>query len=416
MQALYFSPRDCWPVTTGARLRDFHLAREVARDCQLTYLGFQRPDSAETAIRRETLPALGAEVILVPRRSGYGPAKIVRGLLGPAPISVLNYQSSLMTAELRRLLHTQHFDLVQMEGIHLFAYLDLLREGPGAPRLISDWHNIESELMGRYAENSPSMPRKLYARRTAYLLRRLELTLLRRCDAHVVCSEREKQLLLARVPTARIVVVGNGVDVESHADTAIEEACRQFPGLAGDGQRSCILFVGSMDYHANIDAALFFAREIWPLIRAARPDLEFLIVGSRPTAEIVSLGGQAGISVTGTVKDVRPFYRRASMVVIPARVASGTRLKALEAMAAGVPVVSTTLGVEGLDITPGENAVLADAAEDFAKAVLSLRPETREWERLSEGGRRFVAAHYDWAHLGRTLRALYAEQLREAAA
>ena len=114
------------------------------------------------------------------------------------------------------------------------------------------------------------------------------------------------------------------------------------------------MFVGSMDYHANIDAALYFADEIWPQVRERRPDLEFVVVGSRPTAEILALRNQPGITVTGTVDDIRPYYRSALAVVVPLRVGSGTRLKVLEAMAAGTPVISTTLGAEGLATKDGD--------------------------------------------------------------
>ncbi|HME06732.1 MAG TPA: glycosyltransferase, partial [Bryobacteraceae bacterium] len=371
----------------------------------------------EGEVKSEPLDALrGAETILVSRTGGYSKDKIARGLLGPMPISVLNYQSAAMAEELTRLLEENSFDIVQMEGVHLFAYLDILRNARKPVRLVCDWHNIESELMARYAEQSDSTLRRLYARRTAKLLRRLEDKLLESCDAHVVCSEREKQLLLARQPAARIEAVGNGVDVEHHSDEAIDEACREFPHLGSPGARTKVVFVGSMDYHANIDAALYFAREIWPAVRQARQDLEFLVVGSRPVPEVVALGQMPGIRVTGTVEDVRPFYRCASAVVVPARIGSGTRLKALEAMAAGVPVISTTLGVEGLDVTPGRDVVLADSEADFAAAVLRLREGTPEWRQLSEGGRRLVKERYDWAFLGKTLRALYAEQLAGATA
>jgi len=418
MNVLYFSPRDCWPVTTGARLRDFYFAYEVARYARLTYLGFlTSKDLLQGEIRREPLEALrGSETILVTRNGGYSKDNILRGLLGPMPISVLNYRSSAMAEELERLLEENSFDIVQMEGVHLYPYLDILRSARKPPKIVCDWHNIESELMARYAEQADSPLRKLYARRTAKLLRRLEDKLLQSCDAHVVCSEREKQLLLQREPQARIEAVGNGVDVEHHSDDAIAEACREFPHLGSPGPRNKVVFVGSMDYHANIDAAEYFAREIWPAVRQARPDLEFLIVGSRPVPQVIALGQLPGITVTGTVEDVRPFYRSACSVIVPARIGSGTRLKALEAMAAGVPVISTTLGVEGLDVTPGRNVILADSESDFAAAVARLREDTPEWRQLSEGGRNLVTERYDWASLGTSLRALYAEQLAGAVA
>jgi sugar transferase (PEP-CTERM/EpsH1 system associated) len=400
MRVLYFSPRDCWPVTTGARLRDFHLARQLASKATLTYIGFT---TGETQHQR--LEALyNSEVVLVCREPGYAPLNLMRGLLGPTPISVLNYTSAAMMAELERLLRDQTFDAIQIEGVHLFAYVQRLRELAPRARLLCDWHNIESELLARYAENAPNAARRFYARRTTTLLRRLEDRLLHLSDAHTVCSERERRILLDRSPAARIEVAGNGVDVDFFSQTADGES----------SSRKNVVFVGSMDYHANIDAALYFANDIWPLLRVRRPELEFVIVGSRPTSEIVALGNQPGITVTGTVDDVRPHYRGALAVVVPLRVGSGTRLKVLEAMAAGTPVISTTLGAEGLSVNDGENILIADSPAAMADRVAALEAASPEWQRVASNARNLVKTRYDWSIIGETLRRLYAEQLEVA--
>ena len=216
MRVLYFSPRDCWPVTTGARVRDFHLARQLAAQGKLTYLGFTSVDERSSGnVWRERLESLGnSDVVLVRRDSAYSPLNILRGWLGPTPISVLNYSSPTMMAELERLLREQTFDAIQIEGVHLFAYVKRIRELAPRARLISDWHNIESELLERYSQSSPSVWKRLYARRTTGLLSGLEQQLLALCDAHTVCSDRERAILAERAPSARIEVIGNGVDVE----------------------------------------------------------------------------------------------------------------------------------------------------------------------------------------------------------
>lgn len=396
MRVLYFSPRDCWPITTGARLRDFHLARQLASKASLTYIGF-----TTDATKRERLePLCNSEVILVQREGGYAPLNLLRGAAGPTPISVLNYTSRAMMTELERLLGEQSFDAIQVEGVHLYAYVNRIRELAPRARLICDWHNIESELMARFADNGPSAARRLYARRTAGLLRKLENRLLGLANAHTVCSGRERDALLKRAPNARIEVVGNGVDVD-YFDWRNHDPV----------EREDLVFVGSMDYHANIDAATYFADEIWPLVRARRPDLRFIIVGSRPTAEVLALGSRPGITVTGTVEDVRPYYRGALAVMAPVRVASGTRLKVLEAMAAGAPVISTTLGAEGLAVTHGRDILLADTPAAIADAVVTLQAESSEWRTIAANAHRLVKSRYDWGIVGETLRRLYAEQL-----
>ncbi|MEP6714673.1 MAG: glycosyltransferase [Terriglobia bacterium] len=399
MRILYFSPRDCWPLTTGARLRDYHLARQLARHADVTYMGFAS-DPAATRIVRERVGADGEiDQITVPRAAGYSIPNILLGIAGPLPIPVLNYKTKPMEAELARVLSDGSWDLVQMEGVHLHSYIPVIRGATSQPRLICDWHNIESELMGRFSENRATpLAKRLYGKRTAALLGRLEGNLLEACDAHLVCSERERAILLARRPRASIHVAGNGVDVAYFSS-----------GEAKPATPPRIVFAGSMDYHANIDAAVYFANQIWPLIRGASPTLQFMIVGSRPAPEVRALSAIAGISVTGTVPDMRPYYRDASVVVVPLRVGSGTRLKVLEAMAAGVPVVSTPLGTEGIDFTEGRDLITAANPSDFATAVLTLVNNANRGKELAAAGRNLVCAKYDWDIIGARLFEFYGQ-------
>ena len=400
MRILYFSPRDCWPLTSGARLRDYHLARELSRHAQLTYLGFLR--NGETQPWRGPMGAeQNVECLLIPLEQSYTPAKLLRGLTGPLPVTVLNYTTARMRAELTRTLAEGHFDLVQMEGIHLSGYLPVIARAQSRPRLICDWHNIESELLERYVANhSHSLLKRWYGARTAHLTRAREHRLLEECDGHLVCSERERQALLTRVPGARIRVTANGVDVEAQAAGQLERS--RVP-------RKDVVFVGSMDYHANIDAALYFAREIWPGIYQSRPDLRFVIVGSRPVEEVTALGRLEGITVTGTVDSVAPYYQNALVSVVPLRVGSGTRLKVLEAMAAGVPVISTPLGAEGLNVIDGQHLLLAEGPAAFAAAVRKLAEDEDEWRRLASAGQEAVRTRYDWSAIGSSLFQYYEE-------
>src|SRR5208282_2270963 len=381
MRVLYFSPRVCWPLISGAHLRDFYLARQLSQKATLTYFGLDSTGEAPLGtVSRDRLEALGnAEVRSIRRAPGYRLPNLVRGLIGPAPLNILTYTSAPVMAELERILHEQTFDAIQIEGVHLIAYARRIRQVAPEARLICDWHNIESEILGRYAENDSNWLRHLYALRTAALVRPLEDQLLHLCHAHTVCSERERDVLLQRVPHTRIEVVGNGVDVEFFTANPVH-----------NGVRKDLVFMGRMDYHANIDAALFFAKKIWPLVRARRPELRFVVVGAQPTNEVLALRDLAGVTVTGTVDDVRPFYQSALAAVVPLRVGGGTRLKVLEAMAAGTPVVSTTLGAEGLAVTPGKNILIADTPEAMADAVVDLQDESPQWQQLAADARRLV--------------------------
>jgi glycosyltransferase involved in cell wall biosynthesis len=171
-----------------------------------------------------------------------------------------------------------------------------------------------------------------------------------------------------------------------------------------------------MDYHANVDGVVNFAREVWPQVRDRQirdhlAGLTFTIVGRDPAPEVRELAAMPGVEVTGTVDDVRPFYREAAAAVVPLKVGGGSRLKILEAMAAGVPVVSTTLGAEGLNVKHGENILIADTNEQLIEAIAAVVEDDVRLKQLSAAGRTLVSNHYDWSRLGTNLFEMYQQLL-----
>jgi glycosyltransferase involved in cell wall biosynthesis len=294
------------------------------------------------------------------------------------------------------------FDLVHLDIIHMAGYQEMLEQAMPRARIVYNWHNIESELMDRYSTRERSIPKRIYASVTAGRLRTAEEHILRTAYGHVVCSEREQVQLLRRVPEARIAVVGNGVDVGFYGAPSVETTTP-----------NRIVFVGSMDYHANVDAAVWFSRDIWPYVLERFPHWRLTLVGSNPAAAVSALASQPGIEVTGTVPDVRPYYREAMAAVVPLRTGGGTRLKILEAMAAGVPVVSTALGAEGLDVSPGRNILMAEKEKDWLLALASISDGSSLRSTLISEGQRLVATRYDWDILGRALDDTYRRWLGE---
>jgi glycosyltransferase involved in cell wall biosynthesis len=441
-------------------LRNYHLARELARGgARVTYLCFsEETDAARSAVSSaasesdddgvENPERFCERVISVPRRRGYTPLKLARGAFGPTPVTVLNYTTAEMATELARLLEEQDFDVVQVESIHLAAYLPVIRAARRRPRVLLDWHNVESEIMARYAERANGLLRRAYARRTARQLARLEACALKDFDAHLTVSERDRDQLIGVDADARVHVVENGVATERFTDEKVERAHAAW--LAKDeGAREChaathtsetihasemthasetthaseatptseaarrVVFVGSMDYHANVDAVVSFARETWPQLKARVPGLVFSIVGREPAPEVRALAALPGVDVTGTVEDVRPYYAEALAAVIPLRVGGGSRLKILEAMAAGVPVVSTRLGAEGIDARDGAEIILADTSEELCGSVERLASDEDLRRSLVAAGRALVCARYDWSSVGATLLKIYEEMLGE---
>jgi glycosyltransferase involved in cell wall biosynthesis len=215
-------------------------------------------------------------------------------------------------------------------------------------------------------------------------MRRAEARVVREADAAVAVSDTDRELFAEQSEPEHVTVIPTGVDAEYFAPHGVPEIPNR------------LVFSGSMDWYPNEDAIVYFAEHVWPILRAARPSVSLTVVGRHPSARLAALAKTAGITLTGTVDDVRPFVDEAAVYVVPLRVGGGTRLKILEALAMGKPVVSTTVGAEGLTLVPGRHYLVADGAEAFARTVLDLLDAPAVRASLGQAGRRLVEERHSW--------------------
>jgi len=195
-------------------------------------------------------------------------------------------------------------------------------------------------------------------------------------------------------------VIPNGVDIQKYQPLPAENAS------------PVLLFIGNMGYPPCVDAVLYFCREIFPRIRSVLSAAELWIVGRDPRPEVLQLNGD-GVHVTGRVDDVIPYYQQSAVCVVPLRAGGGTRLKILEAMALGRPVVSTTIGCEGLDVVDGEHLLIADNPKQFAEKTVRLLTDRQLYQHISTNGRQLVEARYDWDKIAGRLMEVYAFMLEQ---
>ena len=400
MRILFLSPRQPLPARSGAKLREYHFLRALGQAGEVTYLYFSDPGAAP--LTQTDLPFCW-EVVAVPKPPAYGIGKTLLGVAGPWPLPILNYTSQAMSAVVARVLGEGNYDILHLDSIHMIRYaMQAVKLCKKPPLAIYNWHNIESEAMQRFSDTIASFSKRAYAQLTASKLEICERQILREAYGHIVCSVREREQLVQQAPGARINVVENGVDTTYFGD-----------GGSVQGETRRLVFVGAMDYFPNSDAATFFAANIWPGVRERLGAVELTIVGSNPGRAVRELGQLPGITVTGMVPDVRPWYHGAFAAIVPLRTGAGTRLKILEAMAAGVPVISTPLGAEGLEVLHGGNILLAEPenTQAWLDGIALLAESEEQRTRLTEAALQLVRGKYDWEILGAKLRDTYQDWL-----
>lgn len=361
-------------LTQGNALIGLELFRRLSEH-ELTLL-CPSPDPQGT-LADERLRAIFRRTYVVERKR-WTPA--ISGWIEGRAASILPVAPGGMSAAgafqrlLVRLLATNDFDVVHTRQLPMSAYT----AGQGrAGRLLE---LIDSETLG--AERAT--PRTWRTRSRSLAAAFIERRMIPRYDAVTTVAEADAARLRALAPGARIEVVPNGVDAE-----------RFTPGSVAHQERERIVFVGAMSYAPNIAAVEYFVRHVLPLVRSARPNAQFVIVGRDPARSVLSLAGD-GVTVTGEVEDVRPHLEEAALVVVPMQSGSGIKNKVLEALAMGRAVVATPLAVEGIAATPGEHLVVASSAQEFADSVLRLLADPDERRRLGRCGRRLVEQRYTW--------------------
>lgn len=389
MKILYVTPDLPYPPHQGRAIRTFHLMRAAGREHELHLLSFARP-AAEVGPLAELCQRI--ERVPTPRRH---PLRRALQLLGPQPDLAGRLPSAELARRLAELLREEAFDVVQLEGLEVAPYA-LGRDAELPAHLVYDAHNAEHRLQERLAAASGGLLPALYSRLQAAKLRAFEARLLGRARLTLACSAEDAGALSRLEPSARIAVVPNGVDV------------RYFRPDGPEADPQGLVFTGTMSFRPNVDAVLWFCRRVWPELRRVRPALHFTIVGREPTPAVRALAELPGVMVTGTVPDVRPHVRRARIYVVPMRVGSGTRLKVLEALAMGKPVVSTPMGVEGLSLGEEEGVILAADEEALIREIGRLLDDPARCRELGRRGRQAVAARYSWEAVTEPVPGLYA--------
>jgi len=388
MKILFILPYSPVPPTFGGATRVCYMMKNASRHHELSILTW-----GDNNDERDLRSYFGENVHihLVPE---HWPRKFRRmgqlvSLFTPRSFFSMLVESTAMKQELHRLLAKNSYDIIQTEFTHTAAY-DL---PSGAYRII-DSHNVEYDNFRRIYEKERSPLRKLHYYYEFKKFKKEEREACLRYQSVFMTSERDKEILDRDVPEIPKYVVPNGVD--STYFTPSEESPEPYS----------LVFTGAMSYVPNNDGALYFLDAIFPLILKQVPRVKVYIVGGTPTKKLLHHSSD-NVIVTGFVDDVRPYIRRSNVYVVPLRMGSGTRLKVLEAMAMKIPIVTTSIGCEGIDVHNGESVLIADDPQSFADSVIRLMNDQSLRRKLTENGYETVTAQYTWSVIGEQVEALY---------
>jgi glycosyltransferase involved in cell wall biosynthesis len=392
-----------YPATSGKRLRTLNLMLPLARRHRLTYVCRGRADSVEARRAIEFLGVHGIRTAVVDHAvaAKKGPlfyGRLLANLVSPLPYSVASHLSNAVREAVNDIGDNNHVDLWFFEWS---AYVAALAPHRSEPVVVSA-PNVDSLIWQRYHENERNPLKRWYIGRQWRKFERFEQLVFRRADRVVAVTADDAAVLRDRFGVQRVAVVDNGVDVAHYENV--------------DGRRvpDRLLYLGALDWRPNLDALEVLLDRVFPEVRSRHPTATLCIVGRKPPPWLVQRArAEPGVELHGDVPDVRPFLGDCGVLAVPLRIGGGSRLKILEALAAGLSVVATRVGAEGLCLRPGKDLVVVENAEDMTAALLDAVRHPEKLRTLAHNGREVVRERYDWRGLADQLERIWEAVVEE---
>jgi glycosyltransferase involved in cell wall biosynthesis len=399
MHILFITPNLPVP-TSSARARPFNLIKQLATRHKVSVVSFIQPHEYGML---HVLEPYCQRLELVPREDFKHLGRWHNRLRGwffllssPRPRILRTFPIKAMCKPLRSLIQTSNLDVVHFEQLYL---VELLPEVGEVPAVLGE-QNVEFQVIRSLQTVSSNLVQKVRDELSWRKMLAFETHWIRQFPVCLAVSEQDAALLRRISGATEVHVVTNGVDSQAFAPEGRKERTL-----------NTVLFFGTLNYGPNRDGIKQFCRDVWPMIHSTRPDVRLEVVGIDPPPDVMVLGELPGVEVTGFVPDIRSKLWAATLSIAPLRWGGGTRLKILEALAAGCPTVSTSAGAEGLDLD-GKEILIADTGDEFARAVIELLQHPDKRAELSAAGQHSVAARYDWSAIAQQLEKAYARAIQ----
>ncbi|MBN2384342.1 glycosyltransferase [bacterium] len=396
MRILFLTDRLPYPFSGGISVRTFNLMQSLAREHELHLLslvsdtGIQAgPVTVSDELRR-----LCSSVIQVPHRPQAVPSRsghYLKNVLQKEPWMITEYHQLPFREKLQEVLASRQFDLVQAELLSMTQYLPFDRR----IRTVYGAQNIESALLWQRMKHFYSPVVKYRCFKEYLRVRHYERMIMRKVQLTIAVTREDQIKMHHLAPYARISYFPITIDTD------------QWQPSTDEYDRPTIIFVGTLSWHPNVDGLLWFTRDIFPLIRSMIPETQLIIVGRDPVPEVTRLQEIKAIQLQTSVPEIAPFLKKNALFIVPLRLGGGMRVKILEALSRGMPIVTTGVGCEGLEVQNRQQLLIENKAEAFAQACAHLLSNRMEQNRLSQAGRMLAVQNYHWHNLNGRLSALY---------
>jgi len=382
--AIVVTPRLPWPVDDGGRVGLWQFVWTAAQDFQVLLVSLVEPGAGDSPPPEE-LRRLGVQVVRVTHRAPWTPRAVVAGLVGPLPYTLARFRSTALDDVLRRLAAEHRPWFVLANHLHLATTRPALPEVPFVLRQ----HNIEHRWLERVAVDLKHPLARRYARHQAMKMRRVEAELCARCDLVLAVHDEERDALRRMAPAAWVETVPVAIDLARYERRAPEEP-------------PVVLVVGSFNRSVNESGARAFLEGGWPEVRRRCPGARLRVAGKGISASFAERIRESHGEPVGYVADIADEFSRAAVLVVPLWVGAGARVKIVEGLAAGVPVVATPMAAEGLGLEPGRNYLAGDSAGDLGRAAAAILADPPRAAALAAAGRAFASEHFSLAAVARS--------------
>ncbi|MCE5324481.1 glycosyltransferase family 4 protein [bacterium] len=379
------------PLDSGGKIKSYYTLKALAAEHDVRVLAYVRSDD-ELEHLSELESICKVDLVRLNRSKFRQLYDLLRAItMGKSFIVSRDYRDDMRCAY-DRIISDFQPDVVHIDHLQMAQFVDF----GGSYKTVLDHHNVESMIIKRLADTSESLPVRMYAGIEWPKLQRYEMDICRRASTVLTVSDEDKSTLTRLCSELNnIVNVPIGVDVD------------YFQHIERTEGSNNILSIGTMYWPPNIDSMLYFCRDIYPLVKAKMPECTLTIAGQRPVESIKALASDPSVAVIGYVSDSRDLAKDCGAFIVPLRSGSGVRVKILNALAMGLPVVSTSVGAEGLEVESGRHLMLADSPADFADAVVKVLQDRELADSIGRSGRALVCKKYSWQVVGGRLLSVY---------